>query len=88
MTMKEDLEEIEKGLKMMANINFNKPMKDQLETEKQANIEKIKAEEQAIEEMERIFKHAKFEKTINISRLKKANKGIDDMINQLSDGKD
>lgn len=61
-------------------------MKDELEGEKANNLQKIKAEESAIEEMGRIFKHAKFEKAINISRLKKANKGIDDMISQLSDG--
>lgn len=59
-------------------------MKDQLTAEKQANLEKIKAEESAIEEMERIFKHAKFEKTINISRLTKANKEIDKMIEALT----
>lgn len=59
-------------------------MKEQLEAEKLANLEKIKSEESAIEEMERIFKHAKFEKTINISRLKKANRGIDDMLSQLT----
>lgn len=61
-------------------------IKDELEGEKTNNLQKIKAEEQAIEEMERIFKHAKFEKTINISRLKKANKEIDKTLSQLSDG--
>ncbi len=58
-------------------------MKDELEGEKANNLQKIKAEEQSIEEMERIFKHAKFEKTINISRLTKANNEIDKMIEQL-----
>ncbi len=58
-------------------------MKEQLENEKAANLEKIKAEESAIEEMERIFKHAKFEKTVNVARLKKANKEIDKTIEML-----
>ncbi len=58
-------------------------IKDELEGEKANNLQKIKAEESAIEEMERIFKHAKFEKVINISRLTKANKEIDKMIEQL-----
>ena len=62
----------------------NNPMKEQLTAEKQANLEKIKSEEQALQEMERIFKHAKFEKAINISRLTKANKEIDKMLSQLA----
>jgi len=60
-------------------------MKEELEGEKANNLQKIKSEEFDLMELERLFKHAKFGKKLNIARLEKANKDIDQVIAKMND---